>query len=224
MFELVKLQCWFGAKRGRFWIVDEAQGQEQERQARRARTRDVGEETDEANHGNDDRDASESDPDDVEDPIVQDIEKWKGEAQERRLRMLNEVPVVEIDSWLRYTKWNEGLSQSKHNLVPTFHYTRMPDPEEPQLARLLRAWNRILERGLNTLEATDHKDVLKWWASPKNEAADQRAFELPQNAQSVEKYSGVFACFICYMMRTAPLESDTDETGSHIVTQTEDTI
>jgi hypothetical protein len=29
------------------------------------------------------------------------------------------------------------------------------------------------------LEATDHKDVLKWWASPKNEAADQRPFEIP---------------------------------------------
>lgn len=213
MFELVKLQCWFGAKRGRFWIVDEAKGQEQERQARRARTRDVGEETDHSDDGNDDGEKSESDQDDVDDQIVQDIEKWKGEAQERRLRTLKEVPVVEMDSWLRYTKWNEVLSQSKHNLVETFRYTRMPDPEEPQLERLLRAWRRILERCLNTLEATDHKDALKWWASPKNEAADQRPFELPQNAKSVDKYSGIFACFICYMMRTAPLENHTNETG-----------
>jgi hypothetical protein len=84
------------------------------------------------------------------------------------LRLLKEVLVVEMDSWLQYTKWNEVLSQSKHNLVKTFYYTRMPGPDETQLDRLLRAWNRILERCLNTLGATDYKDALKWWASLKN--------------------------------------------------------
>ena len=121
--------------------------------------------------------------------------------------------MVEMDSWLQYTKWNEVLSQSKHNLVKTFHYTRMPDPDEPKLERLLRAWNRILERCLDTLEGTDHKDALKWWASPKNEAASQRPFELPQNAKSIDKYSGIFAGFICYMIRTAPIGNYSDETG-----------
>lgn len=98
MFELVKLQYWFGAKRGRFWIVDEAKGQEQERQARRAMTRDVGEETDHSDDGSDNRESSDSDQDDVNNQIVQEIEKWKGEAQERRLRMLKEVPVIEMDA------------------------------------------------------------------------------------------------------------------------------
>jgi hypothetical protein len=213
MFDLVKLQCWFGAKRGRFWVVDEARGQEQERQRQRARTRDVGEETDDTDPNQASTDDSGSDQSDIDDQIVQEIEKWKGEARERRLRALKEVPAVEMDSWLRYTKWNEVLSQSKHDLVQTFHYTRMPDPDEPELGRLLGAWSRILERCLNTLEATDHKDALKWWASPKNEAADQRPFELPQNAKSVHKYSEIFACFICYMMRTAPVDDYTDETG-----------
>jgi hypothetical protein len=213
LFRVVKLQSWFSEKKARYWVVDEAKGQEQERQRRRAATRDVGEETDDSDHSEANSDNSESDQDDIDDQIVQDIETWKSEAQERRLRLLKEVPVVEMDSWLQYTKWNEVLSQSKHNLVKTFHYTRVPDPDEPHLDRLLRAWNRILERCLNTLEATDHKDALKWWASPKNEAADQRPFELPQNAKSVDKYSGIFTCFICYMMRTAPLENHTDETG-----------
>jgi hypothetical protein len=213
LYQVVQLQSWFDDRRAQYWIVDQSKQYEQERQSRRAKTRDVGEETDDSDHSNANADDSESDQDNVDDQIVQDIEKWKSEAQGRRLRLLKEVPVVEMDSWLQYTKWNEVLSQSKHNLVKTFHYTRMPDPDEPQLERLLRAWNRILERCLNTLEATDHKDALKWWASPKNEAADQRPFELPQNAKSVDKYSGIFACFICYMMRTAPLENHTDETG-----------
>ncbi|KAK6591445.1 hypothetical protein H4I95_12198 [Botrytis cinerea] len=77
-------------QRERFWIVDEAKGQEQERQVSRAMTRDVGEETDDSGDGNDDSEKSESDQDDIEDQIVQDIEKWKGEAQERRLRTLKE--------------------------------------------------------------------------------------------------------------------------------------
>ncbi|KAK6611228.1 hypothetical protein H4I95_02024 [Botrytis cinerea] len=200
MFQLVKLQCWFGTKRGRFWIVDEAKGQEQERQVSRAMTRDVGEETDDSGDGNDDSEKSESDQDDIEDQIVQDIEKWKGEAQERRLRTLKEVPVVEIDSWLRYTKWNEVLSQSKHNLVETSRYTRMPDPEEPQLERLLYVWNRILERCLNTLEAIDHKDTLKWWASPKMK---------PRTSVHL-KYHKMPKALI------TPLENHTDETETGV--------
>ena len=213
LFRSVQLQSWFDDRRARYWIVDQSKQDEQERQRRRARTRDIGEETDDSDHSGPSTDDSESDQDDVDDQIVQDIEKWKTKAQERRLRLLKDVPVVEMDSWLQYTKWNEVLSQSKHGLVKTFHYTRMPDPDEPELDRLLCAWNRILERCLDTLEATDHKDALKWWVSPKNEAASQRPFELPQNAKSIDKYSGIFACFICYMMRTAPIENQTDETG-----------
>jgi hypothetical protein len=34
---------------------------------------------------------------------------WKAEAQERRLRALKDVPAVEMDSWLQYTKWNKVL-------------------------------------------------------------------------------------------------------------------
>jgi orsellinic acid/F9775 biosynthesis protein OrsD len=217
LFESVQLQSWFDDRRARYWIVDQSKQAEQERQRRRARTRDVGEETDDSDHSNASANHSESDQDDVDDQIVQDIEKWKSEAQERRLRLLKEVPVVEMDSWLQFTKWNDILSQSKHDFVKTFHYTRMPDPDEPQLERLLRAWNQVFERCLDTLEATDHKDALKWWASPKNEAASQRPFELPQNAKSIGKYSGFYECFICYMIRTAPTEDYTDETGRLII-------
>jgi hypothetical protein len=216
LYQVVQLQSWFDDRRAQYWIVDPSKQDEQERQRCRARTRDVGEDNDDSSNRNTKADDDTNNQDDTEDQIVQDIEKWKAEAQERRLRLLKDVPVVEIDSWLQYTKWNEVLSQSKHNLVKTFHYTRIPDPDEPQLERLLRAWNRILERCLDTLESTDHKDTLKWWASPKNEAASQRPFELPQNAKSIEKYSGIFACFVCYMMRTAPVENCADETGELI--------
>lgn len=215
LYHIVHLQSWFDDRRARYWIVDPSKQDEQERQSRRARTCDVGEETDDLSNTN--ADDNESGQDDTDDRIVQDIEKWKTEAQERRLRLLKDVPVVEMDSWLQYTKWNEVLSQSKHNLVKTFHYTRIPDPDEPKLERLLRAWKRILERCLDTLEATDHKDALKWWASPKNEAASQRPFELPQNAKSIDKYSGFFEGFICYMMRTAPVENYGDETGKLVI-------
>ena len=70
-----------------------------------------------------------------------------------------------------------------------------------------------MERCLDTLAATDQKDALKWWASPKNEATSQRPFELPQTAESVDKYSAVWERLICYMMRTAPVGHCEDETG-----------
>ena len=98
---------------------------------------DVGEETDSSDHSNPNADDDESDQDDVDDQIVQDIEKWKSEARAT-------ITVVEGGTRGRngfmatYTKW-KVISQSKHNLVKTFHYTRMPDPDEPKLDRLLRA-------------------------------------------------------------------------------------
>jgi hypothetical protein len=98
------------------------------------------------------------------------------------------------------------LVQSKHGLVETFRFTRPPDPEEANLDRVLLAWDRILERCLDTLEVTDHKDTLKWWASPKNEVASQKPFELPQNSKTIDKYSGAWQRFLCYIIRTAPKE------------------
>jgi hypothetical protein len=129
------------------------------------------------------------------------------------LRALKDVPAIVMDSWLQYTKWNGVFSQSKHNLVATFQFARKPNPNEPELERVLRAWSRILDQCLNTLAATNQKDTLKWWVSLKNEAASQRPFELPQSAKSVEKYSGIWESFICYMMRMAPTEHWRDEIG-----------
>lgn len=130
------------------------------------------------------------------------------------MRLLREVPAVEIDAWLRYVKWNDVLNGSKHNMIKTFRFARSPDPDEPNLQRVVRAWNHVLVRCLDTLQDVDHKDVLKWWASPKNESASQRPFEIPQNSKSVEKYRAIWANLICYMMRTAPVEEYTDETGT----------
>jgi len=66
------------------------------------------------------------------------------------------------------------------------------------------------------LAATDHMDILKWWVSPKNEVASQRPFELPQNAKTVTKYSGIWQHFICYMMRTAPADEHSTETETGV--------
>ena len=52
---------------------------------------------------------------------------------------LQNVPVLEMDSWLQCTKWNEVLGQSTHNLVKTYQFTHEPDPEERELRRVLRA-------------------------------------------------------------------------------------
>lgn len=218
LFKPVQIQSWFAQKRARYWTVDLEKQTEQERQTRRTFTRDVGEQSDDDEDDNSDQDIPDpnemNNQDAVDDQINYEIAMWKAESQERRTRALKEVPAVEVDSWLQYTKWNEVLSRSKHGLVETFQYTRMPDPEEPELERLLRAWNHIVKRCLDTLAATDHKDALKWWASPQNEAASQRPFELPQREeQTIPKYSKIWACFICYIMRTAPVEDYDEETG-----------
>jgi len=67
-----------------------------------------------------------------------------------------------MDLWLRETKWNKVLGQSKYNLVKMFQFTYKPNPNEPKLDPVLRAWSRILEQCLDTLAAMDQKSALKW--------------------------------------------------------------
>ena len=81
---------------------------------------------------------------------------------------------------MQYTGWEEVLAGSKHSLVKTAEFTATATADEPELERVLQSWERIVQRSLATLAAvSQYKDILKWWASPKNEAASQKLFELP---------------------------------------------
>jgi hypothetical protein len=222
LFQPVRLQTWFRDGKERYWTVDENKpiagvgacefysnfysnridhfiiiGTSREDEAEA--------EAEESHNPEDDNNHTIS-------PIQAEIEKWKEEAKERRLALLSQPTADELDPWMRYTGWNEVLGQSKHGLVKTHEFAQEASPEEPHLIRLCHAWEAILERCLNTLAHTDHKDTLKWWASPKNEVANPFPFELHQNKQSVSKCSQVWQQLICYIMRTAPEEWG-NETG-----------
>jgi hypothetical protein len=154
MFKVVQLQSWFGEKRERYWVVDENRQDEQARHI----VCDVGEtssDTETSSNTELQSNYEQAGQEPVNDQIIQEIEQWKQAAQERRLQALKDIPSIEMDSWLQYTKWNEVLSQSKHNMIKTYEYTHEPDPDEPALNRVIRAWSRILERCLDTLAATD---------------------------------------------------------------------
>jgi hypothetical protein len=47
-------------------------------------------------------------------------------------------------------------------MIKTYYFIRQADPDKPELARVCRAWSWILERYLDILVASDHKDTLKW--------------------------------------------------------------
>ena len=148
------------------------------------------------------------------DGIKEDIQRWRDEATERRLKLVTMPLVFELDSWLNYTKWHAVLSRSRYDMLQTYDFLRFPGPKETRLRHLLRAWNLIKTRALDTLEDVDHKDTLKWWVSPKNEVASQHPFELPQSSRTLDKYSRIWEQFICYMVRTVPADSDEGtETG-----------
>jgi hypothetical protein len=201
LFMGARLQSWFGEKRQRYWAVQSGET------AEAAKVED-GEA--EGNEGEDDVLA-------MTQAIRADIQRWEDEAQERRVTMLERAPAREIDPWLQYTGWVTVLRRSKHDLMTTAKYAREPDADETDLSRLIRAWGLIVERCLDTLAETDQKDALKWWASPKNEVASQRPFELPQSSHTIVKYSKVWERFICYFMRTAPVTRWDDETETGVV-------
>jgi superfamily II DNA helicase RecQ len=209
IFLIVRIQSWFKGKRERYWVVDEEAQPVPGPPARPDIVRDVGEESPDSS------DATDGEVEDVSyDRLEGEIQQWQEEKQERRLILLARPADVELDPWIQYTKWYNVLNKSKHDLVRTYAFLREPDHDEIKLHRLIRAWKRIFERCLDTLEAIDHKDVVKWWGSPKNEVASQRPFELPQNSKTLDKYSQIWEQFICYVIRTTPEEFEEEtETG-----------
>jgi len=194
MFTAVRLQSWFREGKERYWVVDEG------RDASGA-SRDV-------NNGSGSgsgRDAGAA--------IKAEIAEWmtleEGQYEASTV-------ATETNLWLQYTGWEEVLAGSKHDLMKTAEFTATAAATEPELERVLQSWERILQRSLSTLVAVgNYKDILKWWASPKNEAASQRPFELPQNHKTtVPKYGQTFARMLCYVIRTAPESVDEEtETG-----------
>jgi hypothetical protein len=187
LFQAVQLQTWFREKRARYWVVDETR-----------QSRDVNKSS---GRGSGDAGAA----------IKAEIAEWM--VKEEGPYQVSTV-ATEVDPWLQYTGWEEVLAGSKHDLVKTAEFTATAAATEPELEQVLQSWERILQRSLSTLIAvSNYKDILKWWASPKNEVASQRPFELPRD-RTVARYGQTFARLLCYVIRTAPESFDREtETG-----------
>ena len=68
-----------------------------------------------------------------------------------------------------------------HNLKAIAAFAATATITKLELALLLQSWECILQHSLNMHAAiSNYKDILKWWASPKNEMASQRPFKLPE--------------------------------------------
>ncbi len=225
IFARVRLQSWYGAKRERYWVVEESgrgagEATKENNDATNGSdeaTKGSGEATNGcggATKGSGEATNGQDDATKELDGIRADVQRWRAEATERRLTLRVKPLVYELDSWLNFTKWHAVLSGSKYDMIRTYKFLQYRRPEETKLRRLLRAWNLINARALDTLEGVDHKDALKWWVSPKNEVASQHPFELPQNSKTIDKYSRMWEQFICYMVRTVPADPDEGtETG-----------
>jgi len=69
---------------------------------------------------------------------------------------------------------------------------------------------------LDTLATLDNLNMLKWIALLKNESMSKRPFQLPQDAQTISKYSGLSQHFLYYITRTAPVNVDEEETETGV--------
>lgn len=77
------------------------------------------------------------------------------------MQLPEKVPPTENDSWLHVTKWNGVLSGSKHDIRKTYYFVWKLEKTEVKLERVLQAWDRIVNRCLDTLGDVDNIDVLK---------------------------------------------------------------
>jgi hypothetical protein len=143
LFTAVQLQTWFREKRARYWVVDI----DATRQAR-----------DESNGTGSGSSSGKK--------IEAAADLWEEEVKKARLKLSQTPQATEISPWLRFTDWPRVLSESQYDLVRTYNFTATATATEPELSRVQRAWGRILERCLETLESINHKDILKLWAEP----------------------------------------------------------
>jgi hypothetical protein len=196
LFRAVQLQTWFTEKRARYWVVDAT------RQARDNNTQ------------SENRNSNDSGSNDASAAIKAEVTKWIKKEEEETKYEVSTI-ATEVDPWLQYTGWEEVLAYSKHSLVKTVEFTAIATATEPELEQVIKSWERILQRSLATLTAASNfKDILKWWMSPKNEVASQKPFELPQNhKRTIPRYSQTFVRLLCYVMRTAPESDEDTETG-----------
>jgi hypothetical protein len=142
LFRAVQLQTWFREKRARYWVVDAT------------RQSDVNNESRDVNNN------SSSGSGDASAAIRAEITEW---MMEEEGQYQASTVATEIDPWLQYTGWEEVLAASKHDLVTTAAFTATATATEPELARLIQSWERILQRSLATLAAiSKYKDILKW--------------------------------------------------------------
>ena len=84
-------------------VIDESQQIAQERHAHRATIRDVGEKSSNSDNADSSSDG-EHGQDEIDDQIVQEIENWKAEAQERRLQAL-----APQSRWIRGCSTQSGM-------------------------------------------------------------------------------------------------------------------
>jgi hypothetical protein len=84
-------------------VVGESQQAPQERKAHRAAVQNIGEvESDESDNPGpspDNGSGGGNSQDEISDQIVQEVESWKVEAQERRLQAMKDVPAAELVWW-----------------------------------------------------------------------------------------------------------------------------
>lgn len=214
IFTTVRLQTWFREKRERYWVIDEQavarvyqarEGQEERRGSRRSSS---GSGSSGSGSGSDSESSSGNHDPGVS--IKAEVQEWlKREEEEARYEA--SIIAAESDPWLQYTGWEAELSNMESDLVTIAGFAATATAHEPELEPVLQSWGRIFQRCLHTLTATgDYKDILKWWASPKVEAAHQRPYERLERRTMI-RYSQTFARLLCYMIRTAPnsFEDDT---------------
>ncbi|KFY94163.1 hypothetical protein V498_04016 [Pseudogymnoascus sp. VKM F-4517 (FW-2822)] len=216
LFRFVRLQTWFRDSRERYWVVDEGQGGSGGDSSASITVSENGEP--ETNSGDEEttRNAlKKTDSQQLLEQLKQEYQQYNADDRQRRLQLAENIPPTENDTWLHFTKWNGVLSASNHDIRKTYHFVRKPETTEVDLERVLQAWDRIVNRCLDTLGDVDNVDILKWLQSPRQEEPASRPFRLPQAGYTLVKYGGLWHHFLCYVFRTAPDDEweESTETG-----------
>jgi Orsellinic acid/F9775 biosynthesis cluster protein D len=173
----VKLQSWFSDNRAKYWLVGE----------RRL------EQVVEERMGSSEVDLIEK-------------ERLRVEKEEEGRKIIQEARGQDTtDWWLKRTGWQELFAG--RNLLLLSKTTTLPSTDEPHLLLICEAFDRIVQRCLQTLKETP-RQVLCWLHSAKAETPHMRPFTVPEAKDTLTKYCRHWKSFLACLFRILEIEKE----------------
>ena len=150
-----------------------------------------------------DKDLPKDDQDDLAQLLLEFSEGRKEDAEKLAV-VEKELEKSDNTGWWNLVQWHNHFGEC--NIKRIAHVSRMPDRQEPHLKQAVSVVNTLINGAVKGLSSL-HDDTPFWLrtANSTNKIENRPMVQL-QNVESLDRYVGYWARFICYCLRIAEVK------------------